>query len=150
MSRVPTPSMINRLLKAGITPETQPEAHASFDVAFQAIRQLDTERWTKAASDASQAKAQSLGAQLGWIPRDYAGCPQIFKSMQIDICAKLDAMDVLEGAARRVAVEALIAEVRRHLTRPVLGADQRQRGRVEAVRPAPKPAAVPEGEEAPF
>lgn len=146
MSRIPTITMINRLLKNGMTPESHPEAHASFDVAFEAIRSLDAERWTKYASEASHAKAASLGAQLGWIPRDYSGCPQIFKSMQIDLCSKLDAMDVLEhGPAKRVAQEALIAEIRRYLTRSVLGADQRIRGRVDAVRPA-APAA--QGEDA--
>ena len=150
-ARVPTMTMINRLLKNGITPQSNPEAHASFDVAFEAIRQLDAERWTKYASDASHAKAQSLGAQLGWIPRDYSGCPQVFKSMQIDICQRLDAMDVLEhGPAKRIAQEALIAEIRRYLTRSVLGADQRQRGRVEAVRPAPQPVEQPAEEPAPF
>lgn len=150
-ARVPTMTMINRLLKANITPQTNPEAHANFDVCFETIRQLDAERWTKYASDASHAKAQSLGAQLGWIPRDYSGCPQIFKSMQIDLCSKLDAMDVLEhGPAKRVAQEALIAEIRRYLTRSVLGQDQRQRTRLEAVRPAPQPVEQPAEEPAPF
>lgn len=145
--RVPTASMINRLIKAGITADAQPEAHASFDVAFEAIRQLDAQRWLKPASAASVAKAQSLGAQLGWIPRDYAGAPQVFKSMQIDICSKLDAMDVLDGPARRVAQEAVIAEIRRYLTRAISGADQRQRVRAETVRPQPaQPAERPMGE----
>lgn len=148
MSRVPTVNMIQRLLKNGITAQGNPEAHASFEVAFEAIRSLDAERWTKYASEASVAKAQSIGAQLGWIPRDYAGCPQVFKSMQIDLCSKLDAMDVLEhGPAKRIAQEALIAEIRRYLTRSVLGQDQRQRGRLEAVRPVPAAAEV---EAAPF
>lgn len=150
MSRVPTITMINRLLKAGVTQQANPEAHASFDVCFETIKALDAQRWLKPASEASVAKAQSLGAQLGWIPRDYAGAPQVFKSMQIDICQRLDAMDMLEhGPAKRIAQEALIAEIRRYLTRSVLGADQRQRGRVDAVRPA-APAPVPEGEPAPF
>jgi hypothetical protein len=135
--------MVSRLIKAGITTDTHAEAHASFDVAFEAIRSLDAERWTKYASDASHAKAQSLGAQLGWIPRDYSGCPQVFKSMQIDVCLRLDAMDMAEGPARRVAQEALIAEIRRHLTRGVLGADMRQRGRTDAVRTAPVEEAAP-------
>lgn len=149
-ARVPTITMIQRLLKNGITAETNPEAHASFDVAFEAIRQLDAQRWNKPASEASVAKAQSLGAQLGWIPRDYSGAPQVFKSMQIDICQRLDAMDVLEhGPAKRVAQEALIAEIRRYLTRSVLGADQRQRGRVEPVRTA-APVVTAPAEEAPF
>lgn len=148
-ARVPTIAMINRLLKANITPQSNPEAHASFDVAFEAIRQADAQRWQQPASEASVAKAQSLGAQLGWIPRDYAGAPQVFKSMQIDICQALDRMDVLEqGPAKRIAQESLIAEIRRYLTRSVLGADQRQRGRVEPVRPA-APAAS-QGEPAPF
>ena len=145
--RVPTPVMISRLLRNGFSQADNAEIFGSFDAAFEAIKQLDSQRWTKPASEASVAKAQSLGAQLGWIPRDYAGSPQVFKSMQIDICAKLDAMDALEhGPAKRVAQEALIAELRRYLTRSVLGADQRQRGRVEVVRPVQQPAT----EEAPF
>jgi hypothetical protein len=134
--------MIQRLIKGQITAATHPEVHASFDKAWDAIRDLDAQRWLKPASDSSIGHALSFGAQLGWIPRDYAGCPQVFKSMQIDLCGKLDAMDVLEhGPAKRIAQEALIAELRRHLTRQVLGADQRQRGRVDAVRPAAPTAA---------
>lgn len=144
MSRVPTITMINRLLKNGITAQSNPEAHASFDVAFETIRSLDAQRWLKPASEASVAKAQSLGAQLGWIPRDYSGAPQVFKSMQIDICQRLDAMDMLEhGPAKRIAQEALIAEIRRYLTRSVLGADQRLRGRVEVIKAAPAPTEEP-------
>jgi hypothetical protein len=127
-TRVPTTPMIARLLRHGLTPSTHPQAHTSFDVAFEAIRQADALRWHKEASSASFAKAQSLGAQLGWIPREYHGAPQVFKSMQIDLCTALDRMDAAQGPARTVAAEALIAEVRRHLTRTVM-TDTRQRGR---------------------
>jgi hypothetical protein len=132
-TRVPTTTMVARLLRHGLTPQTHPQAHTSFETAFEAIRQADALRWQRAASAASVAKAQSLGAQLGWIPREYHGAPQVFKSMQIDFCAALDRMDAAQGPAKNVAAEALIAEVRRHLTRPVM-TDARQRVRREAVR----------------
>lgn len=132
-NRAPTGAMIARLLRQGMTPATHPQVHANFDAAFEAIREADAQRWTKPASSASVAKAHTLGAQLGWMPREYHGAPQVFKSMQIDLCAALDRMDSAHGPAKDVAAEALVAEVRRHLTRAV-SADARHRGRHEVVR----------------
>lgn len=143
--RVPTPNMIQRLIKGQITAETHPEVYASFDKAWDAIRDLDAQRWLKPASESSIGHALSFGAQLGWIARDYAGCPQVFKSLQIDLLKRLDAVDVLEhGPAKRIAQEALIAELRRHFTRTVLGTDSRKR--LETASPA-EPAAA-RGEDA--
>lgn len=123
--RVPTPAQVRRLIAAGVTPDTNPEAHSSFDVAFNVIKGFDAALWTKPASEQSVSHALSYGAQLGWVARDYAGCPQIFKSLQIDLLKLVEKYDTSDGFARRNAAEALVAEVKRLFTREVLGTDSR-------------------------
>jgi hypothetical protein len=123
--RTPTPAQIRRLTAAGVTPESNPAAHADFSVAFETIKNMDAALWSKSASEQSVSHALSYGAQLGWVARDYAGCPQLFKSLQIDLLKLVERYDTSDGFARRNAAESLVAEVKRLFTRDVLGTDSR-------------------------
>lgn len=145
--RVPTASQIRRLNFANITPEVNPQAHADFQEAWKVIAALDAAMWTKPASEDSIGHALSYGAQLGWIARDYAGCPQLFKSLQIDLLKLLERFDTSDGFARRNAAEAIVAQVRRLMTREVLGTDSRA---PRSVQPRTKVTATGDAEHAPF